>query len=585
MNVKLTDEVVITSEDENALGILRHSTSHLMAEAIMNLFPDAKVAIGPSVNEGFYYDIEFSKPLSTEDLPLIEKEMHRLLKTNRRIEKLDVSKEEALKMFSDNPYKTEIISSLDEGTITLYKQGDFVDLCRGPHLFDTHLIKYFSLTSVAGAYWRGDSNNIQLTRIYGTAFFTSEDLANHLRILEERKKRDHRLLGAQLGLFMFSEHGPGFPFFLPNGMIVYNKLIEYWSKFHKENGYELIQTPVILNKDLWMTSGHWDNYHENMYTTMIDEREFVVKPMNCPGAMLVYRNSLHSYRDLPLRLAEIGLVHRHEASGALAGLFRVRSFHQDDAHIFVRKDQLHKEIMRIIQIFIEVYRVFGLTCHVELSTRPEKKYIGDIKVWNYSEKILEKAIQKSGLEYKINPGDGAFYGPKIDFKITDSMLRVWQCGTIQMDMNLPERFDIFYINENNEHERPIMLHRALFGSIERFMGIIIEHFGGAFPLWLAPQQLHILPVNDEFHLKYAQKIEKLLSRKGITSVVVNSDEKLGYRLREAQTKKIPYSIVLGDQEVANETVTYRKYGEREQITVPLKDFLKLLETKIKNKSL
>jgi len=582
MGIKLSDESII--EEKDALTILRHSTSHVMAEAIMNLYPDAKLAIGPSIDDGFYYDVEFKDTLQLEDLKSIEKEMQRILKTNKKFERITLPKKEALLLFKDNPYKQELIKELDE-EISIYRQGEFADLCRGTHLFNTHLIKHFSLMNVAGAYWRGDSNNIQLTRIYGTAFFTREELDAYVTLIEERKKRDHRILGPQLDLFMFSEYGPGFPFFLPKGMIIYNKLVNFWTEYHAKHGYQFIQTPVILNKELWETSGHWYNYRENMYTTSIDEKDFVVKPMNCPGALLVYKNGLHSYRELPIRLAEVGLVHRHEASGALAGMFRVRAFHQDDTHIFLRKDQLLKEISHVMEMYMEVYKIFGLTCTVELSTRPEKKYIGDIKTWDYSEKALEKAIKKVGVDYKINPGDGAFYGPKIDFKILDSMQRVWQCGTIQLDMNLTERFDIFYINKDNEHERAIMLHRALFGSLERFFGILIEHFGGAFPLWLAPDQIRILPVNDEFHLKYANKLKAKLEKEGFIISLENSEEKLGYRLREAQIKKIPYSLVIGDNEVRDNTVTYRKYGSRDQVTVTIKEFIRLIIKENRDKTI
>ena len=584
MDVKLTNLQILDSESKEALAHLRHSTSHLMAQAILNLYPDANLAIGPSIEDGFYYDIEFKTNFVLEDIKSVEKEMRRILAQNQKFVGKIIPKKEALELFKDNPYKIELISGL-EGDISIYTIGNFADLCRGPHLEDTRLIKHFSLTNVAGAYWRGDSDNIQLTRIYGTAFFSKEALDEYLNLVEERKKRDHRVLGPQLDLFMFSEYGPGFPFFLPKGMTVYNKLVDFWYQYHKEHGYDFIQTPTILSKELWEISGHWKNYRENMYTTLIDERDFVVKPMNCPGALLVYKNGLHSYRDLPIRLGEIGLVHRHEASGALAGMFRVRAFHQDDAHLFVTIDQLSKEILKTMKMYLEVYSFFGLACTVELSTRPEKKYIGDIKVWNYSEKILEKAIKKSGVEYKINPGDGAFYGPKIDFKIKDALQRVWQCGTIQLDMNLTERFDIFYINSNNEHERAIMLHRALFGSLERFFGILVEHFGGAFPLWLAPEQIHLLPVNDEFHLAYATKLQKQLLKLGYSVTLVNSSEKLGYRLRESQIKKIPYSLVIGDSEVASKSVTYRKYGTRDQVSVSIKEFIKMIEDENKNKRL
>ncbi|NLJ32453.1 MAG: threonine--tRNA ligase, partial [Erysipelotrichaceae bacterium] len=460
--------------------------------------------------------------------------------------------------------------------IFTYTQGDFTDLCSGPHLPSTRYIKHFKLLSLAGAYWRGNSNNKQLTRIYGTAFFSENELNEYLHRLEEAKKRDHRKLGKQLDLFMVSEYGPGFPIWLPNGLTIYRLLEEFWYEKHMQNGYQFVKTPMILNRDLWEVSGHWLNYKDNMYTLKIDERDFAIKPMNCPGAMLVYQNSLHSYKDFPLRMAELGTVHRHEASGALAGLFRVRAFTQDDAHVFLRRDQLEDEIINLLKLFDEFYTTFNLSYTIELSTRPKEKFIGEIALWNESEEILEKALIKEGIPYKINPGDGAFYGPKLDFKLRDSIGRIWQCGTIQLDMNLPERFDLTYNDANNNKVRPVMLHRAIYGSMERFIGILIEHFAGAFPLWLAPTQVRVLPVNNLYHLDYAKEVTSELSNLGFRVLLDDSNEKLGYRLRNAQINKVPYTLVVGDKEVENETVTYRLHESTEQITVKKDAFYELL---------
>lgn len=574
----------LTEEDPESLDLLRHSAAHLLAEAVKRLYPDAKFGFGPTIEEGFYYDIDFSSPISDSDLAKIEGEMKKISKENKRIIRKEVSKEEALELFKDNPYKIELINEIKD-IISVYSQGDFIDLCHGPHVPSTGFIKHFKLTSIAGAYWRGDSNNKMLVRIYGTAFFSDDDLKNHLNLIEERKKRDHRRLGKELGLFMMSDYGPGFPFWLPNGMTLRNTLEDFWYNIHRRNGYVFVKTPTMLSKELWEVSGHWYNYKENMYISEIDDKEYAIKPMNCPGGMLVYKNSMHSYKDLPLRIGELGLVHRHEASGALNGLFRVRTFTQDDAHIFLREDQIIDEIGRLLKLYDEVYSIFGLDFHIELSTRPENKYIGDIEIWNKAEKALEDALKAYGKKYKINPGDGAFYGPKLDFKLRDSIGRIWQCGTIQLDMNLPERFDLTYIDENNQKVRPIMLHRALFGSIERFIGIITEHFAGAFPTWLAPIQVDILPVNNLYHLEYARELVELFEDQGIRTKLDDREEKLGYRLREAQVTKIPYSLVIGDNEVANKTVTYRRYGEKDQHSVSLNEFLELIHDEIKNKKL
>ncbi len=585
MKIQLHDGSIVEIEknSKEAFEVLNHSTSHLLAEAIQELYPDALFGFGPAIEEGFYYDIDFKEQITEADLAKIEKKMHELSAKDERIVREVLPKEEALKRFANNPYKIELINDIDED-ITIYTQGKFTDLCRGPHLLATGQIKHFKLLNLAGAYWRGNSKNKMLVRIYGTSWFTAEDLNNHLAALEERKKRDHRILGRQLGLFLLSEYGPGFPFWLPNGMILLDELKRYWMDVHKRYGYKFINTPIILSRELWETSGHWDHYQSNMYTTKIDDRDFAIKPMNCPGSIIVYKNELHSYKDLPLRYAELGLVHRHEASGALNGLFRVRSFTQDDAHTYVREDQIEDEIVSILKLYDEIYTVFGLDYRIELSTRPEEGYIGDINIWNKSEAILADVCQRSGKEFKINPGDGAFYGPKLDFKLKDSMGRTWQCGTVQLDMNLPRRFDCFYIDKDGEKKTPIMIHRACLGSIERFTGMIIENYAGAFPTWLAPVQVELLPVNNEFHLEYTDELYRLMSEHGLRVEKDDANEKLGYRLRNTQVRKIPYTIVIGDNERDNRTVTYRKYGQKEQITVSIDEFLKLIDEEIKSKA-
>ena len=578
---------LILNNSEEAKDILNHSTAHLLAEAVLDIFKDAKLAIGPSIENGFYYDIDFgSTILKEEDLTKIEKKMKEFSKKNFYIKKEVISKENALEMFKDNPYKVEIINELPENEeISIYRQGDFFDLCTGPHVPSTNYIKHFKLESLAGAYWRGDSKNKQLTRIYGCSFFNDEDLQNYLHLKEEAKKRDHRKLGKELGLFMFSEYGPGFPFYLPKGLMLRRQMEYWWNDIHDREGYKIIKTPMILSKELWLTSGHWAHYKDNMYTTKIDEKDFAIKPMNCPGAILVYNNELHSYRDLPLRYAELGQVHRHEASGALNGLFRVRCFTQDDAHIFCTREQLKSEILKLLKLYDEMYSIFGLDYSIVLSTRPESDYIGDIEIWNESEKILSEACLASGKEFKINPGDGAFYGPKLDFKLKDCMGRIWQCGTIQLDMNLPERFDCTYIDSNGEKVRPVMLHRAILGSFERFLGIITEHFAGAFPTWLAPIQIEVLPVNNEFHLEYAKKLQEVLINNKLRVELNESNEKLGYRLRQAQINKIPYTLVIGDNEVKDNTVTYRKFGDPKQITISVNEFIDLINKEIASKAL
>lgn len=574
----------VTKNDPEAFTILNHDAAHLLAQAVLALYPDAKFGIGPAIKEGFYYDIDFGNiVINDNDLLKIEKKMSELSKEDHRISMKLVSKEEALTIFQNNGYKVELINEITD-RITVYTQGNFTDLCYGPHMPSTRYVKFFKLLSLAGAYWRGDAKRKQLTRIYGISFFSKEELDSHLHNLEEAKKRDHRKLGKELGLFMLSEYGPGFPFWLEKGMSLYHELEHWWISKQRRDGYEFIKTPTLLSRDLWEISGHWANYRDNMYTTKIDEKDYAVKPMNCPGSILIYNNSLHSYKDLPIRLSEHGSVHRHEASGALNGLFRVRNFTQDDAHIFCRRDQLQSEIKRLLKLYDEVYKTFNLSYHIELSTRPENKYIGDIKTWNESEKALAKACEASGIPYKVNKGDGAFYGPKLDFKLKDSIGRIWQCGTIQLDMNLPERFDISYIDRNNQKVRPIMLHRAVFGSIERFIGILIEHYAGAFPLWLAPEQISVLPVNNEAHLKYATKLNKKLINLGLRSALNAQNEKLGYRLRQSQIAKIPYTLVVGDREMNENLVTYRKFGKEDQITVSYKEFVAMMRAEIKNKA-
>ena len=579
------DFELITSKSEEAKDILNHSAAHLMAEAISLLYKGVKFGVGPAIEDGFYYDVDFNGyVLKEEDLPKIEAKMKELSKKNEYIVRKNVSKEEALEIFKNDEYKTELINEI-EGEISLYYQGSYVDLCRGPHVPSTSFIKHFHLDTIAGAYWRGDSKNKQLTRIYGVAAFSKEELEHILFIKEEAKKRDHRKIGKELGLFTISEYGPGFPFYLPNGLMLRRQIENWWYEIHDEYGYKLIKTPVMLSKELWLTSGHWAHYKDNMYTTMIDEKEFAIKPMNCPGSILVYNNELHSYKDLPLRLGELGLVHRHEASGALNGLFRVRCFTQDDAHIFCTRDQLKSEIETLLKLYDKIYSVFGLKYSIVLSTKPESDYIGDDEIWEISEKILADACRATGKDFKINPGDGAFYGPKLDFKLKDCMGRIWQCGTIQLDMNLPERFDCTYINSKGEKERPIMLHRAILGSFERFIGIITENFAGAFPTWCAPLQVKVLPVNDEVHSEYANEVVSTLKKHKIRVELDPANEKLGYRMRNAQIKKVPYTLVIGDKEKDNNEVTYRKYGTKDQITVSLDDFIKLIENEIDTKAL
>ena len=576
---------MINIKENEELNILNHSCAHLLAQAVKHLYPNALFWVGPVIEDGFYYDIDLGNDkIKEEDLEKIEKEMKKISKDGKRIYREEISKKEALERFKNDPYKIDLISRMDEksSVISCYTQGDFTDLCRGPHVESVKQIKYFKLLKVSGAYWKGDSNNKMLQRIYGICFSNEEDLNKYLEFLEEAKRRDHKKLGKELDLFMMSEYGPGFPFFLNNGMILRNELENFWYKEHTKEGYEFIKTPIMLNKELWELSGHWFNYRENMYTSEIDDRVFAIKPMNCPGGMLVYKNSLHSYKDLPLRIGELGQVHRHEASGALNGLFRVRTFTQDDAHIFMREDQIEDEVVRLINFIDRMYKIFGLTYNIELSTRPKEKYIGDIEIWNKSEKALEEACHKAGHDCKINPGDGAFYGPKLDFHIKDSLGRVWQCGTIQLDMNLPERFDLTYIDKDGSKKRPVMLHRVIYGSIERFIGILIEHYAGAFPLWLSPVQVNIIPVNNEYHLEYSNKIYNLLMENNIRANIDLKDEKLSYKMRESQTKKIPYTLVIGDNEKDNNLISYRCFKSKETITLTCDEFINKLKEQILN---
>ena len=577
---------MINIKENEKLSVMNHSCAHLLAQAVQHLYPNAKFWVGPVIEEGFYYDIDLGdNVIKEEDLEKIEKEMKKISKDGKRIVRHEITKEEALEKFKDDPYKIDLISRMDENStvISCYSQGDFTDLCRGPHVETVKELKYFKLLKVSGAYWKGDAKNKMLQRIYGVCFDTEEALKEHLNLLEEAKKRDHKKLGKELDLFMMSEYGPGFPFFLNNGMILRNNLENFWYEEHTKEGYEFIKTPIMLNKELWELSGHWFNYRENMYTSEIDDKVFAIKPMNCPGGMLVYKNSLHSYKDLPLRIGELGQVHRHEASGALNGLFRVRTFTQDDAHIFMREDQIEEEVIRLISFIDRMYSIFNLTYDIELSTRPEEKYIGSIDVWNKSEKALEEACHKAGHSCKINPGDGAFYGPKLDFHIKDSLGRVWQCGTIQLDMNLPERFDLTYIDSDGNKKRPVMLHRVIYGSIERFIGILIEHYAGAFPLWLSPVQINIIPVNNEYHLEYSNKLLEKLTNNNIRAKLDDRNEKLGYKMRESQTKKIPLTLVIGDKEVNENMVSYREFGKTDVITCSVEEFIDKVNDCIKNK--
>ncbi len=564
----------------------RHTTSHVLAQAVKRLYPQAKLAIGPAIEDGFYYDIDIEKPFTPEDLEALEAEMRKICKEKIKLERFELPREEAIAFMQERqePYKVELIQDLPEdAVISFYKQGDFTDLCAGPHLDSTGRIKgnAIKLTTVNGAYWRGDSSRPMLQRIYGTCFPSKAELDEYLARIEEAKKRDHRKLGKELGLFMLADEGPGFPFFLPKGMVLRNTLIDYWRQVHKRYGYVEISTPIILNQELWHRSGHWDHYKDNMYTTVIDGEDYAVKPMNCPGGMLVYKNEPHSYRDLPLRMGELGLVHRHELSGALHGLFRVRCFTQDDAHIFMTWDQMQDEIQNVVRLFDEVYSVFGLTYQIEVSTMPED-HIGDEQTWELATETLKKAIEAMGKEYTINEGDGAFYGPKLDFHLADSLGRTWQCGTIQLDMQMPERFELEYIGADGEKHRPVMIHRVVLGSIERFIGVITEHFAGAFPTWLSPVQVKILPITDRT-MDYAKDVAAKLEAAGIRTEVDTRNEKLGFKIREAQMEKVPYKLVVGDKEAAEGTVAVRT-RDADKGAMPLDAFLEKLQEEIASKS-
>ena len=575
----------LTFEEDGGKHTLRHTASHVMAQAVKRLWPEAKLAIGPTIDKGFYYDIDMEHTLTPEDLTKIEKEMSRIVKENLPITKSVMPRQEAIEFFKskNEDYKVELIEDLPEdAVISCYTQGDFTDLCAGPHVASTGKVKAFKLQSIAGAYWRGDEKNKMLQRIYGTAFEKKEELDAYLHMLEEAAKRDHRKLGKELGLFVIKEEGPGFPFFLPKGMALRNELENFWREVHHDFEYDEIRTPIILNKHLWETSGHWDHYRENMYTTIIDDEEYAIKPMNCPGGILVYQNEMHSYRDLPLRYAELGLVHRHELSGALHGLFRVRAFTQDDAHVFMLPEQMQSELMKVIELFDRIYSQFGLKYHVELSTKPDNA-MGDDAIWEAATEALRNAIEAKGIPYVINPGDGAFYGPKLDYHIEDSLGRTWQCGTIQLDMNLPERFNVEYIGEDGQKHRTIMIHRACFGSMERFIGILTEHYAGAFPTWMAPVQVKILPISEK-HVEYANQLAKQMRHDYVRVEVDDRNEKIGYKIRQAQMEKVPYMLVVGDKEMEDNSVNVRKHGGDELGTVPFDEFFNSIKIEIKERN-
>jgi len=571
---------LITTKDGESVEVLRHSTAHILAEAVVALFPEAKPTIGPVVEEGFYYDFDHP-PFKPEDLEKIEKKMEEIISQNLGFERMELKKKQALDLFKDNKFKVEMIEDLEEGTISAYKQGDFIDLCRGPHIPNTSMIGSFKLTKFAGAYWRGDANNKQLQRIYGISFFTKKELNQYNTLMEEAEKRDHRKIGKHLNLFSIHEEAPGMPFFHPKGMVIWNSLLDFWREEHRKAGYVEIKTPIILNKELWLQSGHWDHYKENMYFTKIDTADYAVKPMNCPGGMLVYKEHLHSYREFPLRVAELGLVHRHELSGVLSGLFRVRSFHQDDAHIFMTQDQMKDEIVGVINLVDKFYKTFGFEYHIELSTRPEKA-MGEKKIWDLAEKTLSDAIKSIGVEHKINEGDGAFYGPKLDFHIKDAIGRTWQCATIQLDFLMPERFDLNYEGPDGKKHRPVMIHRVIYGSMERFFGILIEHFAGKFPMWISPVQVIILPIADR-HQKYAEEVKKKLFEAGIRVEIDVRAESTSKKVRDAQLQQINYILVVGDNEEKAETVNIRTrdnkvHGEK-KVEAFVKDVFKEISEK------
>lgn len=595
-NIELSDKIeedcmieVFTGADEEGLDALRHTAAHIMAQAVKRLFPGTKLAIGPAIKNGFYYDFDSEHVFTPDDLAALELEMAKIVKEDYPLVREEISREEAIQLFKglNETYKLELINSITENfggdmPITIYRQGEFVDLCAGPHVSTTGKVKAFKLQSIAGAYWRGDEKNKMLQRIYGTAFAKKTELDAHLQLLEEAAKRDHRKLGRELDLFSLQDEAPGFPFFHPNGMVIRNQIESLSKQMHFEFGYDEIKTPIIMSRDLWVQSGHWEHYRSNMYFTEIDDQPFAVKPMNCPGCILVYRSQHHSYRELPIRMFELGQVHRHELSGALHGLMRVRSFTQDDAHIFMLPSQIKEEIKNVIKLFDKVYSVFGLTYHAELSTKPEKA-MGDDEIWDLATNALREAMEEYGLKYVVNPGDGAFYGPKIDFHLKDSLGRTWQCGTIQLDMQMPEKFDLTYIGEDGQKHRPVMIHRALYGSIERFIGILIEHYAGAFPVWLSPVQVRILPISEK-HIEYAEKVKEKLFANNIRVMLDSRNEKIGYKIREAQMQKTPYMLIVGDNEEAEGKVGVRKRKEGDVGAQSLDEFLTNLQKEIADKA-
>jgi len=588
ISYKIEEDVdleLITLGSDEGLEVYRHTAAHVLAQAVKSLYKDVKLAIGPTIADGFYYDFDMEERLSEDDFDKIEKEMKKIINEKNEIERKVVSKEEAIKVMKElgEDYKVELIEDLDDETVTLYTQGEFTDLCRGPHLPSTGKLKNnaFKLLNVAGAYWRGDENNKMLQRVYATAFYKKDELEEHLERLEEAKQRDHRKLGRELDLFSLQEEGPGFPFFHPKGMVLRNQLVNFWKEEHRKAGYAEIKTPIILNQSLWQQSGHWDHYRDDMYFTKIDDGDYAVKPMNCPGGILVYKHKKHSYRELPIRMAELGLVHRHELSGALHGLMRVRNFTQDDAHIFCLPDQIKDELTGVIKLVDRIYSAFGFKYKVELSTKPEKA-MGSDELWERAESALEEVIKDNDLNYKLNPGDGAFYGPKIDFHLEDCLGRTWQCGTIQLDFQMPERFDLSYVGSDGEEHRPVMIHRAILGSLERFMGILIEHYAGAFPTWLAPVQVQIIPITDN-HIDYAYRVKDQLAKEGVRVEVDDRQEKVGYKIREAQVQQVPYMLIVGDNEVEDKTVSVRHRREGDIGAVKIDKFKEDVVEEIKNK--
>lgn len=581
------DFEVLTFDDNDGKKTFNHTASHIMAQAVKRLYPDVKLTIGPAIDSGFYYDFDVETPFSPDDLEKIEKEMKAIVKEGLEIEKFELAPADAINLMEEKnePYKIELINEHAEKgePISFYKQGEFTELCAGPHLMDMKVVKAFKLTNCTGAYWRGDAKNKMLCRVYGTAFPKASMLEEHLTMLEEAKKRDHRKIGKELELFTIMEEGPGFPFFLPKGMVLKNTLVDYWREIHREAGYDEIQSPMMLNRALWERSGHWDHYKENMYTTVIDDTDFAVKPMNCPGGILVYKTKMHSYKDLPLRMGELGLVHRHELSGALHGLMRVRCFTQDDAHIFMTREQIKDEIKGVVSLINKVYSTFGFEYHIELSTQPEDS-MGAKEDWDIATDALRDAITELGYDYEVNEGDGAFYGPKLDFHLTDCLGRTWQCGTIQLDFQLPERFELEYVGSDGEKHRPIMIHRVVFGSIERFIGILTEHFAGAYPVWLAPVQVKLLPIADR-HLDYLYDVKKALEAKGIRCEVDDRSEKIGFKIRSAQLEKVPYMILAGDKDIENNTISVRSRKQGDEGAATLDEFLARIMEEIETKAL